>query len=82
MRECKNCAWWEKMGDETNDLDDNICRCHSPRPLVIDISDNKGESAWNSSDYDWIPGFTIWPVTRKDDWCGEFKPKVKTKKGQ
>lgn len=70
---CHTCRYWrENMGsDGQNHGWDGmgLCRRHAPRPVVVDgIGENQPGrlSAEEVGD-----GFTAWPITFGNDWCGE-----------
>lgn len=77
MGKCKDCKWlddslFEKEGIP---IDEGIglCRCHSP-VFVLGMIEVQNNDNWEwPANHD-----ACWPVVCADDWCGEFKPKVKT----
>jgi len=63
-RRCDECAWWGKIDIW------GCCRIKSPTlsdRIELKVTAN-GEETMKTS-------VGIWPATRADDWCGEFKPR-------
>ena len=64
MNECKDCKWWDLEWDEKESF------CHRNAPSIIRAQLFPIEKV-DSSECD----SAVWPVTRHNDWCGEFNPK-------
>ncbi len=66
---CGNCRWFRSMADEAIFLPDKVsmvggydlgqCRRYGPEP---------GESVLLKERHTWA----LWPITRAEDWCGEW----------
>ena len=57
---CKKCKYW----DEYNDGKRGFCRRYAPFHIGAEISDEIFED-----------DYAIFPLTLKNDWCGEFVKK-------
>ena len=58
--------------EKLNELFRGICRRKSPSPLTIEEED-ADDNAWKDDDF--IFCHVGWPLTYKDDYCGEFQSK-------
>jgi len=56
---CDRCRWWQEQ--TAHDSVDGECRVRSPRVLAT----SDGSTCYYP---------TLWPRTRRADWCGEFRP--------
>lgn len=56
---CETCRFWQKHS-LARAVVFGLCRIRSPQ-LALDISHHNS--------------VTKWPMTRNDDWCGEFEAK-------
>lgn len=57
--QCHRCRFWDVIMVESG-----YCRRYAPRGVVEVSIDDDGD--------DETPVQAVWPVTRHDDWCGEF----------
>lgn len=60
---CENCKFWIKKVEGTGE-----CHRDSPSP---DMSGFIGFEEYG----DGTPRLAIWPLTYKDEWCGEHEPR-------
>lgn len=65
MERCETCRFWERTrygGTQGAHCcgSHSKCRRHSPQP--------------NPAAKDRFMGDAHWPITRKEDWCGEYQP--------
>lgn len=67
---CKDCKWWDTRWDDSvmvsiaitiNTTNKGICRRYAPKTMPrMETKDSF---------------YTYWPITTKDDWCGESEAK-------
>ena len=69
-RSCKNCEWWDGTPDDNGHEAIGFCRIKSPRFIRAYELMIPGEACENASD---IFDEAVWPVTLRNEWCGEFK---------
>jgi hypothetical protein len=55
---CKDCAYWNESTDKTT----GFCRRHSP--VILSLGDDIVDPERDS----------FFPITYKNDWCGESAP--------
>lgn len=65
---CKDCKWWDRKLIDNCPKDKGVCRRKSPNICLGQIYPNESSKL----------GFPVnhsatWPLTRKDDFCGEFE---------
>jgi len=57
---CADCKFWEMDMSERNF---GVCKANAPSPSVMKTEENDEYKL-------------VWPLTGKDDWCGQFKSTV------
>lgn len=64
---CQNCRYWLGLGDGRPT---GFCRRHAPRPV---LARNEAPEGGRDGIRDAIASETVWPLTARDDWCGEYR---------
>lgn len=59
---CEGCKYWEKKESEIPFM--GLCHRYAPRPMTTHPLE--GPQSMDA----------IWPRTKNDEWCGEWKAKV------
>jgi hypothetical protein len=59
---CENCKFWEQEESDIPSM--GLCHRYAPRPVATHPV--KGPESMD----------TVWPRTKGEEWCGEWKAKV------
>ncbi len=66
---CEICQFWDEC---SSDSAIGTCKRNAPHVVVLDVKvDNPALQKFTTEKR----ATSVWPMTGKDDWCGEFKAK-------
>lgn len=67
MGRCSGCAFWSAQDRHHQQIGE--CHKHSPRPILKTLDEASGHSMGDCQDY-----YAFWPVTERDEFCGDYFP--------
>ena len=70
-RRCDNCEWWDMLKADQIETNGN-CRRRAPLFMVSQIYFPEEKADWPWPEI----CRAVFPITAKNDWCGEFKEKA------